>query len=637
MVNLKKISLISKNNTGDTIAMLTHDAGTVNMVNMISNQPDSKGMCSFKVNNKIVKCELKDLYMSETKLYTKFTLTEVYEKERGVNELDVLYKMLNYDDETQFFGLINNKLKKDEKDMNNIFANLPYETWVNDNADDIIREHRSLFTRKRIEEVYNNFYSNFILKEYNENSLSLFYSESFRAIKLMLLHDYIYCNIRYNKSDYDIMIRILIGSITKNHKVAGGNIAFLRPIIESNMSNFGLPGYLAINAIETALRGEDLLLPNGVEAVILRRNDTITQLGLNTINPYQNIDYTFGESYFTQNGENLINTIQSSMVISNVVNKTPLENPIELTSNPQGNLISNVNVVDLRTINYVELANEYQAIRDEIEYLPTRDAKIELLFKCKDLINKIRLAEKEYIVPNMNEDEDSSGANELSILANKVSETADEIANINVYYGAGENKASVTLSYEMIQLKNVFIGPFKAFKNTMLTFWKTPLNEIKKATNILRAELRILFNVLFPIKSVTKGTVKEIKKAAPVKESFNYTKVNLIALCEEMNNHIKYLTKEEGNLYIPSAEGLDVIFNLKKGQLALIVNAVLTGIKISKSEKHILALQHSIVSAIEEVLNKIDDDKYKAVLNDSIKKINQVTEDRLKKVQSGKK
>ena len=637
MVNLKKISLISKNNTGDTIAMLTHDAGTVNMVNMISNQPDSKGMCSFKVNNKIVKCELKDFYMSETKLYTKFTLTEVYEKERGVNELDVLYKMLNYDDETQFFGLINNKLKKDEKDMNNIFANLPYETWVNDNADDIIREHRSLFTRKRIEEVYNNFYSNFILKEYNENSLSLFYSESFRAIKLMLLHDYIYCNIRYNKSDYDIMIRILIGSITKNHKVAGGNIAFLRPIIESNMSNFGLPGYLAINAIETALRGEDLLLPNGVEAVILRRNDTITQLGLNTINPYQNIDYTFGESYFTQNGENLINTIQSSMVISNVVNKTPLENPIELTSNPQGNLISNVNVVDLRTINYVELANEYQAIRDEIEYLPTRDAKIELLFKCKDLINKIRLAEKEYIVPNMNEDEDSSGANELSILANKVSETADEIANINVYYGAGENKASVTLSYEMIQLKNVFIGPFKAFKNTMLTFWKTPLNEIKKATNILRAELRTLFNVLFPIKSVTKGIVKEIKKAAPVKESFNYTKVNLIALCEEMNNHIKYLTKEEGNLYIPSAEGLDVIFNLKKGQLALIVNAVLTGIKISKSEKHILALQHSIVSAIEEVLNKIDDDKYKAVLNDSIKKINQVTEDRLKKVQSGKK
>lgn len=635
MVNLKKMySLISKNNTDDTIAILTHDAGTINMV---SNEPDLKGMYSFKVNNTIVKCELKDLYTSETKLYTKYTLTEVYEKERGANELSVLYKMLNYDFETQFFGLINNELEIDGKGMNDIFTNLPYETWVNDNIGNIIDLHRSLFTRKRIEEAYNNFYSNFILKEYNENSLSLFYSESFRAIKLMLLHDYIYCNIRYNKNEYDTVIRILIGSITKNHKVAGANIAFLRPIIESNMSNFGLPGYLAINAIEAALRGEDLLLPNGSEAVVLRRNDTITRLGLNTINPYQNIDYTFGESYFTQNGENLVNTIQSSMVISNVVNKTPLENPIELTSNPQGNLISNVNVVDLRTINYVELANEYQAIKDEIEYLPTRDAKMELLLKCKDLINKIRLAEKEYIVPNMNEDEDSSGANELSILANKVSETADEIANINVYYGTGENKASVTLSYEMTQLKNVFIDPFRAFKNTMLTFWKTPLNEIKKSTNILRAELRVLFNALFPIKSVIKGTGKEIKKVAPVKESFNYTKVNLVALCEEMNNHIKYLTKEEGNLYIPSAEGLDVIFNLKKGQLALIVNAVLAGIKISKSEKHILALQHSIVSSIEEVVNKIDDDKYKVVLNDSIKKINQVTEDRLKKVQAGKK
>ena len=101
-----------------------------------------------------------------------------------------------------------------------------------------------------------------------------------------------------------------------------------------------------------------------------------------------------------------------------------------------------------------------------------------------------------------------------------------------------------------------------------------------------------------------------------------------------MNNHIKYLTKEEGNLYIPAAEGLDVIFNLKKGQLALIVNAVLAGIKISRNEKHITAIRNSMVSAIEEVVNKNDEERYKDVLNDSIKKVNKVADEQLKKVQA---
>ena len=639
MITIKKNSLVDAND-GIKLAVLTHDASTINQ---ISNTSAGTGkLTSFKINDKIVQYSMdgNDMYNDNTKIYSKYTVTEAYEKDRNLDELDVLYKILNYEGETQLFGLINEcvTLSEDERNRRGIFTKfLPYDVWINANAGRLIDEHKRLFTKNRIQAAYATFYSEFITREYDERSLSLFYSESFKAIRLMLLHDYIYYVIRYGRKDYDTTIRVLLGSLSREQKMSGSSLQFLRPILDSNITKFGLPGYLAVNVLESTLKGGGLELSNNAENIIVRRNGTINQLGLNVINPYQNLDYTFGESYFTQNGENLVNTIQSSMVISNVVNKTPLENPIELTSNPQGNLISNVNVVDLRTINYVELANEYQAIKDEIEYLPTRDAKIELLLRCKDLINKIKLAEKEYIIPNMNEDEDSSGANELSILANKVSETADEIANINVYYGAGENKASVTLSYETTQLKNVFIDPFKAFKNTMLTFWKTPLNEIKKSTNILRAELRALFNVLFPIKFVTKGTVKEIKKVAPVKESFNYTKVNLVALCEEMNNHIKYLTKEEGNLYIPSAEGLDVIFNLKKGQLALIVNAVLAGIKISKSEKHILALQHSIVSSIEEVVNKIDDDKYKVVLNDSIKKINQVTEDRLKKVQAGKK
>ena len=39
----------------------------------------------------------------------------------------------------------------------------------------------------------------------------------------------------------------------------------------------------------------------------------------------------------------------------------------------------------------------------------------------------------------------------------------------------------------------------------------------------------------------------------------------------------------------------------------------------------------------EGEVRNLDDDKYKVELNDSIKKINQVTEDRLKKVQAGKK
>ena len=151
---------------------------------------------------------------------------------------------------------------------------------------------------------------------------------------------------------------------------------------------------------------------------------------------------------------------------------------------------------------------------------------------------------------------------------------------------------------------------------------------------MLTKELRGVFNVLFPIKSVTKGTMKEIKKVTPGKESFNYTKVNMVAICEEMNDHIKYLTKEEGNLYIPAAEGLDVIFNLKKGQLALIVNAVLAGIKISRNEKHITAIRNSMVSAIEEVVNKNDEERYKDVLNDSIKKVNKVADEQLKKVQA---
>ena len=636
MITIKKNSLVEANN-GIKLAVLTHDASTINQ---ISNTGAGTGkLTSFKINDKIVQYSMdgNDMYNDNTKIYSKYTLTEAYEKDRNLDELDVLYKMLNYEGETQLFGLINEcvTLSEDERNRRGIFTKfLPYDVWINANAGRLIDEHKRLFTKNRIQAAYATFYSEFITREYDERSLSLFYSESFKAIRLMLLHDYIYYVIRYGRKDYDTTIRVLLGSLSREQKMSGSSLQFLRPILDSNITKFGLPGYLAFNVLESTLKGGGLELSNNAENIIVRRNGTINQLRLNVINLYQNLDYTFGESYFTQNGENLVNTIQSSMVISNVVNKTPLENPIELTGGVQNNLISSVNLADLRTLNYVSLANEYQEIKDEVVYLPTYDAKVQLLLRCKDLITKIRLSEKEYIAPNISDDEDPTSANELSILATKVSELADEIANVNVYYGTGENKASVTLSYEMTQLKNVFIVPFKAFKNTMLTFWKTPLNEIKKSTNILRAELRALFNVLFPIKSVTKGTVKEIKKVAPVKESFNYTKVNLVALCEEMNNHIKYLTKEEGNLYIPAAEGLDVIFNLKKGQLALIVNAVLAGIKISRNEKHITAIRNSMVSAIEEVVNKNDEERYKDVLNDSIKKVNKVADEQLKKVQA---
>ena len=637
MITIKKNSLVDAND-GILLAVLTHDASTINQ---ISNTGAGTGkLTSFKINDKIVQYSMdgNDMYNDNTKIYSKYTVTEAYEKDRNLDELDVLYKMLNYEGETQLFGLINEcvTLTEDERNRRGIFTKfLPYDVWINANAGRLIDEHKRLFTKNRIQAAYVTFYSEFITREYDERSLSLFYSESFKAIRLMLLHDYIYYVIRYGRKDYDTTIRVLLGSLSREQKMSGSSLQFLRPILDSNITKFGLPGYLAVNVLESTLKGGGLELSNNAENIIVRRNGTINQLGLNVINPYQNLDYTFGESYFTQNGENLVNTIQSSMVISNVVNKTPLENPIELTGGVQNNLISSVNLADLRTLNYVSLANEYQEIKDEVVYLPTYDAKVQLLLRCKDLINKIRLSEKEYIAPNISDDEDPTSANELSILATKVSELADEIANVNVYYGAGEQgQAGASLSYEMVQLKNVFLGHFKAFKNTLLTFWKTPINEVKLATKMLTKELRGVFNVLFPIKSVTKGTMKEIKKVTPGKESFNYTKVNMVAICEEMNDHIKYLTKEEGNLYIPAAEGLDVIFNLKKGQLALIVNAVLAGIKISRNEKHITAIRNSMVAAIEEVVNKNDEERYKDVLNDSIKKVNKVADEQLKKVQA---
>lgn len=641
MITIKKKTLVEAN--GIKLAVLTHDASTINQISNTGAEPGK--LNSFKINDKIVQYSMdgndmynNDMYNDNTKIYSKYTLTGAYEKDRNLDELDVLYKMLNYEGETQLFGLINEcvTLTEDERNRRGIFTKfLPYNVWINANAGRLIDEHKRLFTKNRIQAAYVTFYSEFITREYDERSLSLFYSESFKAIRLMLLHDYIYYVIRYGRKDYDTTIRVLLGSLSREQKMSGSSLQFLRPILDSNITKFGLPGYLAFNELESTLKGGGLELSNNAENTIVRRNGTINQLGLNFIKPYQNLDYTFGESYFTQNGENLVNTIQSSMVISNVVNKTPLENPIELTGGVQNNLISSVNLADLRTLNYVSLANEYQEIKDEVVYLPTYDAKVQLLLRCKDLINKIRLSEKEYIAPNISDDEDPTSANELSILATKVSELADEIANVNVYYGAGEQgQAGVSLSYEMVQLKKVFLGHFKAFKNTLLTFWKTPINEVKLATKMLTKELRGVFNVLFPIKSVTKGTMKEIKKVTPGKESFNYTKVNMVAICEEMNDHIKYLTKEEGNLYIPAAEGLDVIFNLKKGQLALIVNAVLAGIKISRNEKHITAIRNSMVAAIEEVVNKNDEERYKDVLNDSIKKVNKVADEQLKKVQA---
>ena len=41
-----------------------------------------------------------------------------------------------------------------------------------------------------------------------------------------------------------------------------------------------------------------------------------------------------------------------------------------------------------------------------------------------------------------------------------------------------------------------------------------------------------------------------------------------------------------------------------------------------------------MVSAIEEVVNKNDEERYKDVLNDSIKKVNKVADEQLKKVQA---
>ena len=118
--------------------------------------------------------------------------------------------MLNYECETRLFGLINEcvTLTEDERNRRGIFTKfLPYDVWINANAGRLIDEHKRLFTKNRIQAAYATFYFEFIIREYDERSLSLFYSESFRAIRLMLLHDYIYYVIRYGRKDYEYWCR----------------------------------------------------------------------------------------------------------------------------------------------------------------------------------------------------------------------------------------------------------------------------------------------------------------------------------------------------------------------------------------------------------------------------------------------
>ena len=219
MITIKKNSLVEAN--GIKLAVLTHDASTINQIS--NNGAGTGKLNSFKINDKIVQYSMdgNDMYNDNTKIYSKYTVTEAYEKDRNLDELDVLYKMLNYEGETQLFGLINECVTittflEDERDRRGIFTKFPpYGVWINANAGRLIDEHKRLFTKNRIQAAYVTFYSEFITKEYDERSLSLFYSESFKAIRLMLLHDYIYYVIRYGRKDYDTTIRVLLGSLSR--------------------------------------------------------------------------------------------------------------------------------------------------------------------------------------------------------------------------------------------------------------------------------------------------------------------------------------------------------------------------------------------------------------------------------------
>ena len=152
MITIKKNSLVEAN--GIKLAVLTHDASTINQ---ISNTGAGTGkLTSFKINDKIVQYSMdgNDMYNDNTKIYSKYTVTEAYEKDRNLDELDVLFKMLNYEGETRrLFGLINEcvTLTEDERNRRGIFTKfLPYDVWINANAGRLIDEHKRLFTKNQI-------------------------------------------------------------------------------------------------------------------------------------------------------------------------------------------------------------------------------------------------------------------------------------------------------------------------------------------------------------------------------------------------------------------------------------------------------------------------------------------------------
>ena len=637
MVKIKKEKLIKYNDFD--ISVLTHSTYSVIKLNTNSNRSFDvmeDGKAGYKIGNKVTYYDSAyDLMIDQCRLYTKYTIPNFYENERYADELICLHKLLNYED-TKFFLLMPNSVyNEDDKG----YPDLAYN---------IIKQHQLMFTKETINAAYTKFFYEFTMREYDERILALFYSEAFSSVRLMLLHDYVYHSITFSNVSFDISnkskfsetyfssMRILLTSITRNLPTCGGSLEFIRPIMESIITELGQPGYLALNLLEIYTKNGSLSSKPNLVNVVHKRNIMIQRLNLEYINNYESINYTFGESYFIKNGEdNFANSIQSSMVINNIMNRVPVDIPVNLTTNSDNSsLISNVNEVNLRTVAYVDLVNKYTRIKEEIPYMKNDSDRDRLMHACRDLLNEVRLSEKEYVSP-IEENNDYESANEMSILAVKITDLADEIANIKIYYGTGEyNPDSARVAFEVTQVKNTFMVQFKVFKNLIWELANAPLDDFNKIANKLKTEFKILLDIIFPIKTISNGVKQEIKHAVKAKESMDneyleYETFNIVALCEEYNKHIEYVTKEKGDLLIPVSEGHNITFNIKKGFLTIMTNAILTIIKTSKNEKHIEGIKNMIISSMQDTENKIEDTSYKNLLNEKIKLINEAAETRL--------
>ena len=629
MIKIKKETLI-KHNDFD-ISMLTHSVYSVIKLNINgSNLFDTMedGKAGYKIGNKIQYYDSAyDLMIDQCRLYTKYTIPKFYENERYADELISLHKLLNYEDNKFFLLMPNSVYNKGDKGYPDL-------------AHDIIKKHQLMFTKEAINIAYTQFFNEFTMREYDERILALFYSEAFSSIRLMLLHDYIYFSIKNNFSEtYYSSMRILLTSITRNLPTCGGSLEFIRPIMESLVTELGQPGYLAVNLLEIYTKNGSLSSRPNLVNVVAKRNIMIQRLNLDYVDNYESINYTFGESYFIKNGEdNFANSIQSTMVINNIMNRVPVDIPVNLTTNSDNSsLISNVNEVNLRTVTYVDLVNKYTRIKEEIPYMKDDSDRDRLMHACRNLLNEVRLSEKEYVSP-IEENNDYESANEMSILAVKIADLADEIVNTRIYYGTGEyNPNAANVSYEMTRAKSTFMIQFKVFKNLIWELANAPLIDFNKIAKKLKTEFKILLDIVFPIKAVSNGLKQEIKHAVKMKESMDnenleYETFNMISLCEEFNSYVEYKNKEESNLIMPVSEGLDITYNIKKGFMSIMTNAILAILKTSKNEKHINGLKDAVISSLQDTENKVEDKKYKNLINEKINLINTVAEERLSKI-----